>query len=522
MTPLETTVEPNDWIDRLDGRQMLGLLLGISLAIKISIWMLSPVITSDGPVYISQAEEFLRGNWNKGLALNNNLFFYPLLIAGLGSAGMDLVTAGQSLSLVFSVTTVIPLFLLTRRLFNPRVAWWAALAFAVSPAFNEYAVYVMRDPGFLFMFGWAGYYALRALSEENFKSFLLFLLFAFFSFLFRIEGFFLPVFVFLFIIGQVALRRTGSSIFLKKLLIFFVVTSLGAGLLSQVFSDGFRRFNRLGTIVSMLKTPLAKGIFSYDPQVEIQLRKMEDVLPRGNVDNDFAEIARENVRTIYFIGLLENLKRVLYPGFFVACVLGLASFRKYRNTHALFLCQILGYIFVLYLYLLHRSFIETRYVYAPVFLLLPWVGYGIDRGMYFLQNVSRLPRFLPWVLVATLFSIPAVEAATEVKRQFVSAKQAGEWLAERPAINVGPIISTHRETPFYAGRGMQYISTSTKDPDQLASLAKRSNAQLITLLRRHGEEPADLQIEHFTLEQKFTDKRYDTFIFRKQDETSGN
>ena len=102
--------------------------------------------------------------------ITGNLFFYPLLIASLGRLGMDLFIAGRLLSLLFSVTTVVPLFLMTRRCFDFRTAWWAALAFAVSPGLNEYSVYVMRDPTFLFMFAWSVYFALQAISDKSFKS----------------------------------------------------------------------------------------------------------------------------------------------------------------------------------------------------------------------------------------------------------------------------------------------------------------------------------------------------------------
>ena len=187
--------------------------------------------------------------------------------------------------------------------------------------------------------------------------------------------------LFLFLVGEGLLRRTWRSLFFKKIMVFFIVTMLGVGVASWVFTNNLLGFNRLGVIVSMLKTPLNKGVFSYDPQVEIQLKRMEKALPRGEVDNDFAEIARENIRLIYFIGLIANLKQVIYPVFFVFCLGGLVLFRKYHIPHVFLLWLSGSYLFILYLYLLHRFFIETRYIYVPVFLLMPWVGYGIERGI---------------------------------------------------------------------------------------------------------------------------------------------
>lgn len=522
MSLVTTSLDSNDWLNRLDARRMLWLLLGLSLIIKISIWVQSPVITPDGPVYIAQAEEFLRGDWQKGLALNGSLFIYPLLIAGLGRLGVDLVVAGQLLSLVFSVSTVIPLFLLTRRLFDTRAAFWATLAFVVAPSLNEFSVYVMRDPGFLCMFAWALCFSFRALKEEDIRAFFLSLAFSFMAFLFRIEAFFLPFLLVLFIFCNALYRWQWRTRFIKQVGIFLFVSSLAISVAGWVFSDQILRFNRLGLIVSMMKTPLNKGIFGYDPRVQEELRKLEKVIPMGAVDNDFAEISRENIRLIYFIGLLANVKKVLYPAFYVVCLAGLALFRNYRSSHALLVWLTIAYLLVLYLYLLHRGFIETRYVYVPVFLLLPWVGYGVERILDRLKKTKRLPQFAPLLLVSLLFIVPGVEAATEVKRQLISAKKAGQWLAARPEINVGTLIANQREISFYAGRGMSFVSTSSTDSEHLAQLAQIRQAQLISVLRDRRAVPAELHIENFLQVAKFTDKRYETIIFRKQDESSGN
>lgn len=517
---MTTILKPLDWLERLNRRRLLGGLMALSLLIKIGIWVQSPVITADGPVYIAQAEEFLRGNWQRGLAINT--FLYPLLIAGLGSVGVDLFVAGRLLSLCFSVSTVIPLFLLTSRLFNRRVAFWATLAFVVAPSLNEYSVYVMRDPGFLCMLAWAVYFAVRAIDEERFRFFLFSLGFAFLSFLFRVEGFFFPFLLVAFIVADTIGRRAWFSPFFKKVVVLLILLAVGAAVSGWVFSEKLLRFNRLGNVIQMSKMPFNKGVFSYHPQVEAELRKMEAVIPQGQVDNDFAEIARENIRFIYFIGLMANVKKVLYPAFFFAALIGLIAFRGYRSSQRLFLWLIGSYLLILFLYLLHRSFLETRYVYAPVFFLLPWVGCGVEQGLSWLNHARRLPRWVPPLLVAVLFAIPGVEAATDVKRQFLAAKQAGQWLAAHPEINTGAIVSNQREITFYAGRGISLIYPRSMAPDYLARLAKQNNAELISVLRERGEDPAELNIENFVLLEKFTDRRYETFIFRKQDESSGN
>ncbi len=511
-----------DWIDRLEARRVIPILVIISLVIKVCIWSLSPVITPDGPVYISQAEEFLRGNWQKGLSLHQNMFLYPLLIAGLGYAGMDLVFAGNLLSLIFSVMTIVPLFLLTRQLFDERVALWAGLAFAVSPGLNEFSVYVMRDPGFLCMFGWAAYFSSRSVSENDFKFFLLSLFFSLLAFLFRIEGIFLPILLFLFVFFHATFYGEWRTDFIKKLLFLFCVGLLTIGGVSFYYGRDLANFNRLGYVVSSTEKVFKKGILSYDPQIRVQLQEMERKITNGSVDNDFAEIARENVRKIYLLGLSENIQRVMYPAFFLLCIVGLVLSRQYRKNNLLFLWLVSGYLFSNYFYLLHNSFIEKRYVYAAIFLLFPWVGYGVDRFFIGLKKIHLLPQVTPILFVAVLFIIPAVDAATDVKMQLVSAKLAGEWIGNNKDFADMKIVSNNREIPFYAKRGLDFIDATYVEMDQITELAERQNAQLITFVKKIKKEPAELKFDNFLLVKKFTDKNCESYIFIKKGNFSGN
>ncbi len=498
--------------------QALLLLMGVSLAVKTVILVASPVITPDGPIYIAQAEAFLKGDWQKGLSLHGNMFLYPLLIAGGSFVVSDLVLAGRLLSLAFSVSTLVPLFLLSRNLFGPRVALWTGLAFAVTPGLNEYSVYVMRDPGFLCMFAWALYFALRAIEFGKIRDFSLMTAFSVLAFLFRLEGGFLlglfPAFALLY----APVAKAGRAPLLKGALGFLVFFSICCGVVYAFAGSDLLHYNRLQEVFGFVQKPFENGLFSYNPLIKEQLEKMELLIPYGSFDNDFAEIAQEHIRLIYVVGLVACLNKVVHPLFFLALVAGLGMARTWRPGHLFLLFVSLSYLFMDFFHLLHRGFLEARFVYPALLLLLPWAGYGLEK-------LSRAVRKTPFpnagfILFAVLFFlVPGVESATDVKRQMVTSKMAGEWLEQHPEMNTGVIAANNREIPFYSGRGVEFVPLPDVDADRLAEIegtAIQHNAQLLGLVQRFRKERKDPQFEAYDLVQKFTDDKYASYIYRKK------
>ena len=125
----ELTLRLSKWSDSKNG---LVLILCISLLIKISIAFINPVINPDGIIYISAAKQFAAGNFMDGLAIYS-MPFYPFLILLTHFFIPEWVVAAKLISVVSLCFVLIPLYLITKDLFNDKAAFWACLAFAVAP-----------------------------------------------------------------------------------------------------------------------------------------------------------------------------------------------------------------------------------------------------------------------------------------------------------------------------------------------------------------------------------------------------
>ena len=106
----------------------------ILLLVKFYLLSCNAVIANDGPRYINQARQFLDGHFQAALA-RDNLFLYPLLIALFGRMGVDLVLAGELISVVSSILVLFPLYLLFTKVGNEKVAMWSCVVFA-DPGFQ--------------------------------------------------------------------------------------------------------------------------------------------------------------------------------------------------------------------------------------------------------------------------------------------------------------------------------------------------------------------------------------------------
>lgn len=127
----------------------LVFLLLFSLFLKSVLLLSDEIINVDAVRYIGAAKQFADGNFLDGLRMEK-MPFYSLLIAASHLLIKDWVLAGQLISFFAMLFALVPLYLVTKDLFNQKAAFWAGLAFSLSPILNKHAVEVIRDPIFLF------------------------------------------------------------------------------------------------------------------------------------------------------------------------------------------------------------------------------------------------------------------------------------------------------------------------------------------------------------------------------------
>ncbi|HEX8703229.1 MAG TPA: glycosyltransferase family 39 protein [Myxococcaceae bacterium] len=114
-------------------RLLIGLLLVAALVPRLGVFPVNENRFGDAVVRTELAERWLQQPHLIESFQDGALQFGPLHVYLVGAAltVLDREHAGRAVSLLFGVLSVVPLFLLTRRLFGWRAGVWAGLAFAV-------------------------------------------------------------------------------------------------------------------------------------------------------------------------------------------------------------------------------------------------------------------------------------------------------------------------------------------------------------------------------------------------------
>lgn len=240
--------------DFTETKKGLFFVLGLSAIIKISVLIAlsDKAINNDGLLYISAAQQFASGNFKEGLALYP-MPLYPFLITIVHFLISDWVLAARFISLSFLVLSIIPLYLISKDLFNNRVAFWGCFAFALSPLPTSWVAYVIREPAFIFLLAWAGYFAQRAIRFKRLTFFVPAAVFSWISILLRLEGIiFIPTFFF-FLAYSATSNSHERSFFIKGITIWVAFPVFIFGLLFVTMGDNIIFFNRMEQVVQVLQ-----------------------------------------------------------------------------------------------------------------------------------------------------------------------------------------------------------------------------------------------------------------------------
>ena len=433
----------------LEYKNGLVFFLCLSLLIKVILALFTKVINPDGVLYITAAQQFAAGDFRAGLAMYP-MPAYSLLILLVHFFIRDWVIAALFLNIVLSVSILIPLYFLTKEMFDQRAAFWASVAFALSPLPNHWSVEVIRDPAFMFLFAWAAYFGFRAIQRGKLTLFFLAALFAMLSAAFRIEGLiFFPCSI-LFLIGLILGSARDRIERIKGIGILIGLPLVIGGALFLILGSSWASYGRFSELIQKAQSLFSLRFLDHYKLIQQQLKTLEP----GSYANNFAEIARHYLQTIYLIGLLEVFIKVLFPAYLIPLVLGFKYSELRSRGFILFLagCSL---IFV-YLYLISMNTVKERFVFVPTALLFPWIGVGMDRLCDILKG-SRKPFILGAILLLLFVFAPIYRSVGVLWKQDDAVKVAGKWLAEVPEFRGKKIIATDVRIPFYADRKADYI-----------------------------------------------------------------
>lgn len=431
-------------------RDLLVLLL-LSAILKIIIFLFVGVINHDGVLYITSAQQLAAGSFKEALDIYG-MPLYPLLIALTHYIVPNWIAAARLVSIVASVLTIIPIYLLTEEFFYRKAALWACSAFALLPLSNHLSIEVVRGPLFLSFLAWAIYFAHRAINSKRLIYFFLSSLLGLFSFLCRLEGLVFYIFYVLFVF-YLFLRRPNERGYLLKGISIYIFLPLSLFIIgSLVLDSGWTlTFNRLDKINREVEAFFSLRFLNNYKLIYKRLGVFAHTLPYKPRPQNFMEITRHYMPVIYLIGLLESFCKALFPLYLLPLVVGFWHWKKQRGV---FILMLAGCYFLLsFFFLIRIDSIRVRYLLTSAMLLIPWVGLGLDQIFTYVRSSPRR-HLLTGLFVLLLGVLPLYRSVKILQKQDNVLQLAGKWIAKVPQLQGAGIITNDRRVPFYAGRGL--------------------------------------------------------------------
>lgn len=496
------------------------LMFAVTLMGALFLVRLKADLNYDGEIYIAAAMKLAGGMYRESLAIYP-MPVYPFLIVLMHKLLPNWVQAGRLLSFFAMTLTVIPVYLLTRDLFSRRAAFWSCVVFILLPETLVHSNSVLRDPLFCLLFMAAAYFAQKALQTKQINDLLCLALFASLSTFFRLEGLILFPVCFCAFAGLAVFKTNERKHYIKfavawggiwLLLIavfFFAANALGY--------EKINRYNEWEFFYSGFKN---LSLFENYHRITEQLIQIRDSSTQRDVGQHVVEVLRTLMPLIYVLGLLQMLSATILPLNFMILVWGVIQ-TDYNGRHLLVMALAAGLMLLACAYFVRMEIMLKRYLIMPGLLLIPWIGFGIDR---LLRNVQRFPfsKLAAGCIVMLVLALPA----TGFNHFFINkddlASRVGIWIANHAESGNYKIVFNDQIAKFHAdlerdkqssGSTLLHPFPGEKDFSRLELYAKDNHADMIVFQNRVDAHNVAGGFEGYKEIKEFSYKNKITKIF---------
>lgn len=498
-----------------EDKNYLVLVCLASALIKLFLITQTEIINPDGIRYINSANELFQGNLTK--AFNHEKMLAFTFVVGLvHSIIPDWFMAGKVVSSLSLVLTTVPLYFISRDLFNRRVAVFTVLVFTVAPVINGKADAVLKDPPFLLLLTLALWFALRGLNEQRWLYLLFSCIAACLATTFRIEGIVFLLAVTLFLSSMIIFKSEGRALYVKFLAAFTVVPLVAfctvcSAYALGLFPDGFilELKTKFGAYFSTDLTSNYKNIYN-------RLKEVEYEFPGGQWTNDLFEIARSNMYLVYLIGLLQVFLKGLFPVFLVPLWFGLRVKKNFNPSLALHIFALISYLLMGYFFLMTRNFISGRYLLVPIVLTFPFIGLGLDVISNFVRS-ARFHKSLIFLAVLLCILLPVGRTFSGAFDEKIEIKHAGEWLRKNIDLSHRKLMVNGDRAPFYAGLfADDYELVTFKNSKQYENKALLMDRDLMVIEFSPKRTPKLPVFDDFKLVQSFRGRKKVLTVYERK------
>ena len=460
--------------------------LAISLLLKAILSIQDVVINSDGVVYLEAARLITEGYFSQSLRLYP-MPAYPLLIAAVHLLIPDWILAAKLINWIAAAAITLPIYWLTRLLFDQRAAFFAALAAALLPSLNGLAPDVIRDPCFLLFACWSVCWMVKGCVTERIGDILGAFTLAGVALLFRIEAISLFLVYLLYLAGLSLFVREQRRFSRKALLVVLIPALLGMACLVGVgaTSEGTDRIDQLQAFG---RSMLSGRFFSRYQDIYAHLKDSEQLSP--GTSGELYKLARHYMPLLYLIGMLEAFfKGLFWPN---AACLWIARRKLSTSGMPLVILTILVHSLLVLIYFLRIDYLSSRYLQFCALLALPLVGQGavLLEGMA-AQRVAWRKTALA-LLALVFMAFPLYRSAGQGFGEDRAIAMAGKWLSHETELRQLSWAVNDLRYYIYAGKPFDYLKEKEgtlkvarlqieKDYRALEDLARAEGKEVIIL-----------------------------------------
>jgi len=453
--------------------KILLFILAIAFVLRLFLVLYPEVIRNDGTEYIRHAKQVLLGNWAGGPAPP----LYPLLIAIFHSLIPNIELAGIWVSLIFGTLIILPIFYLSKEIFNERIGIISALFATVHPYLYVSSGSVLTESTYYFLLTTAVLFGWRAFLKGHFYNLLLFSLFTTLAYLTRPEGIgFLFIFcIWVLLANPLHGRRHWAKrfgIILMAMLCFLVFAS---PYLIQIRKES-------GKWGISKKISISPGSLSDEGEIPSihEMRKTREFPLISVVKHPLTALKKVG------LGLLTSLYKFqqgLNPLLFFLALVGFISVLKRRSSFSLkgnF--YLLSHPFFFFGFIFPFLLVIRRYTTQMVPLCLPWAAVGFFRVTEWVhqrwkwnRHGEKLVSFLLIVILIGLF----IQGRILHHREFrLIQKEVGLWMKDHLP-REGKIMSSLPQEAFYAE--LPWLHMPSKGYEEILKSARGQGVRYLTI-----------------------------------------
>ena len=123
----------------------LWLILAAAILLRLLYLALNYPLWWDSHVYLSMGK-FLFSNGKMGMWEPFRPLVHPLLLGAIWKSGLNTIIIGKVLDLIFSLASVFLVYRITEKIYSPRAAIIAGMAFATAPLFFQFSGLILSEP----------------------------------------------------------------------------------------------------------------------------------------------------------------------------------------------------------------------------------------------------------------------------------------------------------------------------------------------------------------------------------------